>query len=828
MRKYEINVMKWNLEKYNSTPEFYQKFQILLLMENANIHLVSLFKDYLLFDDMTEFFKEYYNTKELYPRLKTIFDYYESSSYLFPNYTAINEGKYIYRNIIKKQKLIDYLEDLEDKKKEKEEKQRLKIKKNNPNKNENEQSSSCIEVFNTKIYDNIRKETWNDSKINDLFCIEKKNNNESDSLASIRKLTDMIKDKEKNNNNHIHNEKKEKNINKITKNVKYGKDGNNNNKKNNIGDISKNKDDNIKNDNIKNDNNNNSNYINKDLISNNNSNSNNNENIDNNNMVKDNNIKNNQNENDNKIYVSRRINVNLGNNKKYIKKPIININHNINIDNKYTNNINNINNINNNNFITNTNENNNINKNNDNLSNRNAIRNTEPSKSNDFGQNSENNAIQRNIKNNSNNKNSYKKNNIIINIINNNKNNNFNSNNIYFPTYTNNNTNENINKNNNNVQLNSIYFTNCTNTNENNNINTNNNNKNNGKTKKINYNHSTKNNHKIKININTNYIKPNTNIIKTQINSRNHTTKNSIGNHNNSKTIIKGVKKEIKSKLLSFRLKTEILPNEANLIRNLTERIKKKSPPNSTKKSKNQEKTKNAFSPKRNMKKRAKTEITGLQTDIFLFGQPNDINSYNKSINRQILKNINLTNSSKPKNEISLVNKKLLNPHFYLNSNNSKTKIKNKYIKHSSTNSQNLTSIGIINKINLLQIKNVAKNTGDIFLFNKTERTSRNQSKDKFNKMNKTTVKRNYKESFSPKKSQELIYNKINRIKNKTNNAIITSFLKNVNSNKKIKTLKIKRKNNYSNYKGTNINNNNNMNLNYKELISKNKKIKNI
>ena len=42
-------------------------------------------------------------------------DYYESSSYVFPNYTSINEGKYIYRNIIKKQQLIDYLEELEEK-----------------------------------------------------------------------------------------------------------------------------------------------------------------------------------------------------------------------------------------------------------------------------------------------------------------------------------------------------------------------------------------------------------------------------------------------------------------------------------------------------------------------------------------------------------------------------------------------------------------------------------------------------------------------------------------------------------------------------------------
>ena len=122
MNKYKINVMKWNLEKYDSTPTFYQKYQILLLMENANTHLVSVFKDYLLYDDTTEFLKDYYKKKEIEKTLKPIFEYYESSSYLFPNYTALNEGKYIYRNIIKKQKLIDYLEDLEDKKKEKEEK----------------------------------------------------------------------------------------------------------------------------------------------------------------------------------------------------------------------------------------------------------------------------------------------------------------------------------------------------------------------------------------------------------------------------------------------------------------------------------------------------------------------------------------------------------------------------------------------------------------------------------------------------------------------------------------------------------------------------------
>ena len=803
MKKYKINVMKWNLEKYNSTPLFYQKFQILLLMENANTHLVSIFKDYLLYDDMTEFFKEYYNSKEIYPRLKTIYDYYESSSYLFPNYTAINEGKYIYRNIIKKQKLIDYLEDLEDKKKEKEEKINLKKKKKYQNQNE-QSSSSFIEVFDTKIYDNIRKETWNDSKINDLFCVENKNSNDCDSFASLIKLTEMIKDKDKEKEKEKINDKKyvKKNIIidkdnndkiKLNKNSECNNINNTNNKNSNVNDITKKE----------------INKINNNIIIN-----------------KDNYSKNAQTGLDNKIYVSRRVNIKQNiNTKLYQKRPETNININDFINNNYSTNTN---------IYTNKNIsinfNTNINTNNKsvthNWSNRNKIINTEPSKSNDFAKKSNGKLIQKNQVNSSN-KNTYKKNNIIINIINNNKNNNYNTNNNYFSNYTNNNanTNENNTKNNNynNFQINNNYFPNYTNINEKIHINNDNlsniNNLNN-----ISNNNSTKNNQNIKININTNYLNNNNNKIKGQISSKGLTVKNTINNNNtsNNKSIINRSKNALKSKLLSFRLATDILSTETNLIRNLTERIRRQSQSNSKKKAKEKQKTKNVFSPKKNMKKRTKSEITGTKSDIFLFGQQNEINTYNKSINRQILKNINLTNVNKQKKEISLINKKIINSHFNIN-NNSKNKIKNKYIKHSSTNSQNLTSIGIINKIIPLQFKDLSKKKGAVFSVNKTERSSRNHSKDKTNKMNKTIIKRNYKESFSPKKSQDLIYNKIHKIQNKNTNIIICSFLKNVNSNQKIKNLKIKRKsNNNNNFKSININSNN------KEAYNKINKDKNI
>ena len=71
--------------------------------------------------------------------------------------------------------------------------------------------------------------------------------------------------------------------------------------------------------------------------------------------------------------------------------------------------------------------------------------------------------------------------------------------------------------------------------------------------------------------------------------------------------------------------------------------------------------------------------------------------------------------------------------------------------------------------------------------------------------VNHTTGKRNFKDNFSPKKSQELIYKKIHKSQNKNNTAIICSFLKNVNSNKKIKSTKFKNNNSNINYKSVNV-----------------------
>ena len=194
------------------------------------------------------------------------------------------------------------------------------------------------------------------------------------------------------------------------------------------------------------------------------------------------------------------------------------------------------------------------------------------------------------------------------------------------------------------------------------------------------------------------------------------------------------------------------------------------------------------------MKKRTKTEILGMKTDKSLFAQTNEFNAYhyNKSINRQILKSINLTSSNRPHKEISLINKKMLSCQFGINS----SRIERKHKKHTSTNSQNLTKVKIISPINPLPLKEIIKKKDSVFSSNKTERTSRNHSKENLIKIN-TMTRRNHLGSFSPKKTEEFIFKKIKKLHNK-NSAIICSFLKSVSSNKKIRALRINHKNNMS------------------------------
>jgi hypothetical protein len=168
------------------------------------------------------------------------------------------------------------------------------------------------------------------------------------------------------------------------------------------------------------------------------------------------------------------------------------------------------------------------------------------------------------------------------------------------------------------------------------------------------------------------------------------------------------INKNFFSKMMFSHLTTE---------KNYTDRMKSGiSQLNLKKIGKEVHRNKTLISPKK-INKRTKTAIFG-KKDFFLFGQKNDVISscnYNKSINGQILKNINLINSNRPHKEMSLINKRKINS-YQFGIDSSRIEKDKKRIKHLYTNSQNITVKNLLNKLNPLPLKEIIKK-GPYFFF---------------------------------------------------------------------------------------------------------------
>ena len=145
------------------------KYNILItnnLLCNGKCHIVALFKEYLIDDDNSEFLRRYYTRNESIIRIKKVAKYYFETSVIFPNYTPLSEAKYIYRNIMKKQKVIDQQQELED---EKEENKKYRYQRNDSKK----------KVFDTIVYNDILNQS--ESVLRIIFGIKRqKNKNKND------------------------------------------------------------------------------------------------------------------------------------------------------------------------------------------------------------------------------------------------------------------------------------------------------------------------------------------------------------------------------------------------------------------------------------------------------------------------------------------------------------------------------------------------------------------------------------------------------------------------------------------------------------------------
>ena len=141
--------------KYSNFENSYQNICINNLLYLSYCHDVAKFKDYLIFDDNTEFLNEFCHKEDLNSRMKYIFNFYSNYIRLFPNYLVIPEKKFIYKNIRKKQKIID--------------EKNAKIIENKKNKNNN-----LVDISSFK------KNKWNDyNNLNKNICFDKSSINSS-------------------------------------------------------------------------------------------------------------------------------------------------------------------------------------------------------------------------------------------------------------------------------------------------------------------------------------------------------------------------------------------------------------------------------------------------------------------------------------------------------------------------------------------------------------------------------------------------------------------------------------------------------------------------
>ena len=164
-KQLEKNIFRLFNIKYSISKYLYGVFVTNNIIYNEKTHIVAKFKDYLIIDDISEFLKRYYTYRESLVRLPRYFDYYYTYSKIFPNYTALREAKYIYKNIYKKQKMID-LQQEEEESEEMKKKLKHQRKKNKPEINI---------IFDNDVYNSIIKQSQDLYML--LFGIEKNHNN---------------------------------------------------------------------------------------------------------------------------------------------------------------------------------------------------------------------------------------------------------------------------------------------------------------------------------------------------------------------------------------------------------------------------------------------------------------------------------------------------------------------------------------------------------------------------------------------------------------------------------------------------------------------------
>lgn len=187
--QYSINLQSLLSQKYTSLEYDYTYISTHNLIFNERCLIVSHFKDFLIYDDLTEFLRRYYTLKEIHPRLSRILLFFETYSKIYPNYMILPEANHLFRNIRKKQKMIDAINAI----KKEEEENRQSLARTKKNVIESYQSN-CNVVFTPKINKSILKyepsKTITESSISTSLWARKVNQELDNSFVYTRNQSD--------------------------------------------------------------------------------------------------------------------------------------------------------------------------------------------------------------------------------------------------------------------------------------------------------------------------------------------------------------------------------------------------------------------------------------------------------------------------------------------------------------------------------------------------------------------------------------------------------------------------------------------------------------
>ena len=183
------------IKRYDKPLSYHDMKMINDILYNEKTHYVEAFKEYLIYEDYNEFLKRYYKRSELRIKLPKILNFYEKYSKIYANYTVIPESKYMYKNIKRKQKMIDQMQNND-----------INNSDNEEEEEENEEISNT--VFSSKVMNSIFNKT--------LSTLNKSDNGNTE--QSINNFVSQINDIEVKANQTKTNVENKK-IKKIHKNI---------------------------------------------------------------------------------------------------------------------------------------------------------------------------------------------------------------------------------------------------------------------------------------------------------------------------------------------------------------------------------------------------------------------------------------------------------------------------------------------------------------------------------------------------------------------------------------------------------------------------------